>query len=235
MTFADRINAFNASLAFPYPLPEGVFVMNPFRENACATPASQAFYRKYYVDDQPRLAILGINPGRFGAGITGVPFTDPVRLAEVCDIHIPQCPPAHEPSSVFVYDLVAAMGGPEKFYSRWYINSVCPLGFVRKGPNGRQTNYNYYDNKALEASALPFILETLPRQLALGLDTRVCFCFGKDKNFRFLNRLNQKHGFFAKIIPLDHPRFIAQYRRAQMAEYVQRYCDLLRQAEDSLI
>ncbi len=33
-----------------------------------------------------RYLILGINPGRFGGGITGIPFTDPIRLQNICGI-----------------------------------------------------------------------------------------------------------------------------------------------------
>jgi len=32
----------------------------------------EAFYSKYYSDTQERILILGINPGRFGSGITGM-------------------------------------------------------------------------------------------------------------------------------------------------------------------
>ncbi len=32
----------------------------------------EAFYSKYYSDTQERILILGINPGRFGSGITGI-------------------------------------------------------------------------------------------------------------------------------------------------------------------
>jgi len=49
--------------------------MNPFRENPEALIVSGKFYKKYYNDNNPRFLILGINPGRFGAGVTGIPFT----------------------------------------------------------------------------------------------------------------------------------------------------------------
>lgn len=229
-TFAQKINSFNANLSFREPLPGGIGLMNPFKENDCATPASRAFYQKYYGDSAPRYAILGINPGRFGAGITGVPFTDPVRLAEKCDIHIPGCPHAHEPSSVFVYEVIAAYGSVTDFYASWYINSVCPLGFTRQNAQGRHVNYNYYDSAALKQAATPFIVQTLKEQIACGLDRRICFCFGMDKNYKFLNALNQEHNFFQQIIPLDHPRYIVQYRHSQMKEYAARYARLFRRA-----
>ena len=32
----------------------------------------EAFYSKYYSDSNERILVLGINPGRFGSGITGM-------------------------------------------------------------------------------------------------------------------------------------------------------------------
>src|SRR5690554_1690741 len=85
-TFADRAIAFNHSLHFEGDLPPGVGVMNPFSENPPAITASQEFYRRYYNDNSERHILIGINPGRFGAGQTGVPFTDPHRLRKDCGI-----------------------------------------------------------------------------------------------------------------------------------------------------
>jgi len=44
------------------------------------------FFKKYYNDRKHRTLILGINPGRFGAGVTGLTFTDPIRLEAECGI-----------------------------------------------------------------------------------------------------------------------------------------------------
>lgn len=233
-SFGKRIIAFNASLEYRGKLPAGVCIMNPFRENDCATPASEAFYKKYYADNNKRIAILGINPGRFGAGITGVPFTDPVRLAEACGINVASCPFAREPSSVFVYAIIKKYGGIGQFYSRYYINSVCPLGFTRENSAGRQVNFNYYDSRELEKLVTPFIISTLRKQIACGLETSLCFCFGKGKNYQFFKKINNEHGFFDKIEPLDHPRFIMQYKSGEMEEYAQNYARLFRQAAESL-
>jgi hypothetical protein len=115
-TFADKVIAFNKALHFEGRLPEGIRIMNPFRENEFALPISTTFYKKYYNDNNVRHLILGINPGRFGAGVTGVPFTDTKRLQSEC--HIPfKGKETHEPSSVFIYEMINAYGGPEAFYS----------------------------------------------------------------------------------------------------------------------
>lgn len=230
-TFGHKVIAFNASLRFDAALPKGIRVMNPFRENSCATPASTAFYNKYYNDYDSRGAIMGINPGRFGAGITGVPFTDPKRLAEYCHIHVAECPQAHEPSSQFVYDVINAYGGVETFYAKWYINSFCPLGFLKEGKNGRVVNYNYYDSAELTKIATPFIVDSIRKQLNFPLRAEVCFCLGNGKNFRFMEKLNAEYGFFKKIIPLPHPRFIIQYRTKEIGKYAREYVDALREYE----
>ena len=85
MTFADEILAFNKSLHIKSKLPDGVLVMNPFQDKT-AWALSRRFYKKYYDDSIQRALILGINPGRHGGGITGVPFTDPPKLETICGI-----------------------------------------------------------------------------------------------------------------------------------------------------
>lgn len=228
LSFGERIIAFNASLRFSGKLPPDIRIMNPFQDNEFATPASKAFYRKYYADSNMRGMILGINPGRFGAGITGVPFTDPKRMTGICQISMPNCPPAHEPSSEFIYEVVQAWGGPKKFYSKWYINSLCPLGFIKIGQAGKATNYNFYDSRELEEAALPFMLETFPRQLAFGIYRDVCFCLGSGKNADFLRRINKKYHFFGEIIALEHPRYIMQYKSKEKASYIEKYITTLK-------
>lgn len=220
-TFADRFIEFNKSLHLQSKLPRGIKVMNPFTDEL-ALDISSRFYKKYYSDNNLRFLILGINPGRHGAGCTGVPFTDTKRLASECDIDFPGLS-THEPSSVFVYEVVKAMGGAEAFYSKFYIQSVCPLGFTIRNKQGRDVNYNYYDNKKLENSVLPFIIENIHKQFELGIHPEIVFCFGTGKNYQFLLKLNEEHKFFKEIIPLEHPRYIMQYKSKSKADYIEKY------------
>lgn len=221
-TFAERVIAFNSSVDFTGALPAGVRIMNPFKENKNSLVISSAFYKKYYNDNNNRRLILGINPGRFGAGLTGVPFTDPKRLAEKCGLEFPG-PLAHEPSSVFMYNMIDAYGGPEAFYGRFYINSICPLGFTMKNDLGKEVNYNFYDSKALINAVHDFMVENIHQQIALGVSTDVCFCLGSGKNEKILLQLNAAHGFFKKIVALEHPRYVMQYKSKSMQEYIDKY------------
>ncbi len=117
-TFADRIIQFNRSLNPRLSLPEGIAIMNPFRDNPRALEISSQFYKKYYNDNNTR-------------------------------------------------------------------------------------------------------------KLILGIDTSVAFCLGSGKNYQVLSRMNEEHGFFEKLIPLEHPRFIMQYRSKQKQQYIQKYLDAL--------
>ncbi len=169
--------------------------------------------------------MLGINPGRLGAGATGIPFTDTKRLAEKCGLHISV--QLHEPSSVFVYEVIDAMGGAEVFYRHTYIHSVCPLGFVKQGKNGREVNFNYYDSPALEVAVRPFILQNLQQQIQFDVYTDRVFCLGMGKNFQFLQKINAEYRLFGDIVPLEHPRFIMQYKARYRSEYVAKYVQAL--------
>jgi hypothetical protein len=226
-SIAEKIIAYNQSLKLEIALPEGIRVMNPFRENLEALEVSTAFYRKYYNDNNPRRLILGINPGRFGAGVTGVPFTDTKRLYDICGIQIRNAS-THEPSSVFMYEMIDAYGGVKKFYADYYINSVCPLGFVKVNSKNREINYNYYDDRQLSEIITPFAVESIKTHISMGCLTDIGFCLGTGKNYDFLSRLNEQYKFFDKIIPLEHPRYIMQYKSARKREYISKYLKVLK-------
>jgi len=222
MTFADKIIQFNKQINFNGSLPDGIRIMNPFQENPQVNILMEQFYSKFYNDNNKRHLILGINPGRFGAGVTGIPFTDSKRLKSVCGINY-EGKETHEPSSVFVYEVIKAFGGVYEFYKRFYIHSVCPLGFTAIGNNGKEINYNYYDSKELTAAVYDFIIENIKKQIAFGVDKDTCFCFGNGKNEKFLRKLNESEGFFKNIVALEHPRFIMQYKAKSQEEYIDKY------------
>ncbi len=224
-TFADRMKAFNRSLHFDAPLPEGIAVMHPFRESEVALACADAFYEKFYADNESRRMLLGINPGRHGSGVTGVPFNDFKRLRGL-GIDVPEGLSSHEISSEFVGRVVAAMGGPEVFYGQVYVHSVCPLGFLKQSKTGSWVNYNYYDDSELQEAATPFILQTLKQQIALGCRTDKMVVMGK-KNADFLRKLNEREGLFDELVDVPHPRFVAQYKRRLMDEYVVQYAEAL--------
>jgi hypothetical protein len=179
------------------------------------------FYHKYYNDNYPRRIILGINPGRLGGGLTGIPFTDPVNLEKHCDIKN-TFDKKTELSSSFIYELINACGGPEIFYSKYFISSLSPLGFTKD-----EKNLNYYDDIRLQKKLESFMIESIHTQLKFTIDRSVAYCLGEGQNYKYLQQLNQKYNFFEKIIPLAHPRYIMQYKRKIKSEYILQYREAL--------
>lgn len=216
MVFADVVLDILSSFRIGKALPAGVEVLNPYRE-ATVMEICEAFYRKYYNDNSPRRVMIGINPGRFGGGVTGIPFTDPVKLSELCGIEN-NLGKRTELSADFIYRVISAYGGPYDFYSRFYVTAVSPLGFTMQGKN-----LNYYDLRELQEAVTPFAVRSMQRLLKAAIDHTKAYCIGEGENFKFLTALNRKHQWFEEIIPLAHPRFVMQYRRKQLEQYVGDY------------
>jgi hypothetical protein len=144
-----------------------------------------------------------------------------VQLSEVLGIthHLPMKP---ESSATFIYAVIDAYGGAYSFYRNFYVGSVCPLGFTREG-----NNCNYYDDPSLAKRMTPFIVASISAQVAAGADRKLAISLGEGKNYRFLSSLNDQHGWFEQIAALPHPRFVMQYKRKQLQQYLDKYLALL--------
>ena len=220
-TTADKILEFYKGLHPDWPLPDEFQLLFPF-DNKDTWNCVEHFYRKYFNDKNERKLILGINPGRFGAGITGVPFTDPKILKERCGIDNP-FPKKNELSAIFIYELVDGYGGTEPFYHDFFISSVCPLGFLKDG-----INCNYYDDKTLFRAVKSRIVNSIKSHFNIGIDRSKVFCLGKGTNYKYLNQLNEEYQFFGEVIPLPHPRWVMQYRRKKKEEIAIEIIEKLR-------
>jgi len=219
-SFADSVLSYYRNIEPPNKLPKDVEVMNPYKHPETFEVASK-FYQKYYHDENPRFICFGINPGRFGAGVTGVPFTDPIQLEVHCQIKN-ELEKKPELSSRFIYEMIHAFGGPQDFYAKFYISAVSPLGYVRNG-----INLNYYDIKNYKVLFESYAVTQIKKQLRFGISTETAFSIGKGENIKFLNWLNNKHQFFQEIIPLPHPRWVMQYRLRRKDIFIKEYVDAL--------
>lgn len=207
-------------------LPGEVAIMNPYLDPA-AWQLTERFYRKFYNDHYPRLLLFGINPGRFGGGITGIPFTDPVRLEADCGIRN-DLPRKSELSSAFMYQMMGSLGGVAAFYGRFLFTALSPLGFTMGGKN-----LNYYDRPDLLEAARPFIIRNVRAHVEIpGVTQSRCICIGEGKNLDFFRKLNEQEDFFPEILSLPHPRWIMQYRRKSLDEYIRLYADTLMKAAE---
>jgi hypothetical protein len=231
-SFADKVLQFNKSLDFKGKLPKGISIMNPFREDKKVNRVASQFYKKYYDDNgdppydtrhQPRQVRRRRNRYSFHRSETvGRKMRHPFH-GEL----------KHEPSSVFIYEMIDAFGGAESFYKQFYINSICPLGFTATNARGKEVNYNYYDSKELIAAVYDFMCDSISKQIAFGIDTGTGFCFGTGKNEKFLRELNEEKKYFKNIVALEHPRFIVQYKSKTKQDYIDKYVSSFRKVRQA--
>tara|TARA_Y100001978_G_scaffold198431_1_gene210874 strand:+ start:686 stop:1372 length:687 start_codon:yes stop_codon:yes gene_type:complete len=208
-------------------LPEKVRVMNPYQEeNPEVERLLQEYYSKFYSDHNPRGLILGINPGRLGAGQTGIPFTDTPALREHCQIETEI--ETRETSSEFVYKVVESYGGAQAFFGDWFIGAACPLGFLHFNEKGNWINWNYYDQEELYQAVKGYMIEQLRIQAELCGSPTKAVIWGTGKNYKYLKALNKEAQIFEELIPLEHPRYVMQYKRKQLDEYLSKFLRVLK-------
>lgn len=222
--FGERVIDFYQHLSSPEKyFPAGVESLNPY-----AVPEVReyikVFYRKFFFNNKERTFIFGINPGRSGGGTTGVQFTDPIALQEDCGIDN-ELPKKRELSSHFVYEAIRQWGGAEKFYMSFFLTAVFPMGLTRNGKN-----YNYYDDPSALPRVIPFIVESISRQIQFGANRRSVIVLGAGKNQSIFRNINNQYRFFKKIYVMEHPRYIMQYKRKDLKKYLGKYKKVLSEA-----
>lgn len=228
-TFSDNVLEFNEWLAnISLELFDNYAISNPFsgKNRVQIKEITNAFYKKYYNDNNKRYLILGSSPARKGTATTGIPFEDASHLYKETGIMIDNFY-INKSSSDFLYDVMEQYGGCEKFYKNFFMSFVCPLGIVNVNSKGNEVNSNYYENKKLENVLYNFIVDSLKKQIAFGIETSICYCIGSGENFKFLTKINEQYKFFDKIIALEHPRFIMQYNSKDRNKYLDKYINTL--------
>ncbi len=202
--------------------PGDIIVLDPYTEPEIRN-VYKKFYKKYFNDSKRRIIIFGINPGRFGGGITGIPFTDSFNLKKRCQIDS-NIPIKKELSSKFIYEMIDAFGSIHQFYKNFFISSICPYGFTLNGKN-----INYYDDIKLFDKWKNKIVEWIRFQIEHIGSNKTCVIIGKGKNQKFFELLNKEYKFFNEIIVLPHPRWILQYKSKEKKSYIESYIKSLKQ------
>jgi len=218
-TFGERVIKYFNSLNKSRKLPGGVKIINPYNSQKVKSIVRE-FFCKFYNDNNDRLFVIGINPGRFGGGLTGISFTDPVALRERCKIEN-DLGTRKELSSKFVYRIIERFGGVEKFFSKAFLTALYPLAIIKDGKN-----YNYYDGKSLSILLREEIIKSFSKQIGLGSRRDKAVILGK-RNAEFFMSMNKEHKFFDNVIVLDHPRYIMQYKLRKIDSYIADYLDVL--------
>lgn len=216
-SFADRAIEYFTSLKSPQRLPGGIQITNPFKKTNVRDVIVR-FYKKFFDDNNKRVYIIGINPGRFGGGLTGISFTDPVALRESCRIEN-DLGNQKELSSKFIYKVIEKYGGVKKFHSQYYLTALYPFAILKDGKN-----YNYYDSSNLYKRLTPAIMGSLKKQAGFGANKKYAVCLGK-KNAKYLIKINNELDLFKEIRILDHPRYVMQYRLKLVDSYIDNYLE----------
>ena len=215
MSFCSKAIKYFCNLNTPEINFSGIELMNPYKSQNVQTVIKK-FFTNYYQDEKLRLFMIGINPGRFGGGLTGIAFTDPVALRENCGIEN-KLGDRKELSSKFIYKLAEKTGGVENFFSTVFLTALYPFAITKDGKN-----YNYYDEKSIAEELLSEIILNIKKQIDFGARKDCAVLLGK-KNADYFIPINKEHGFFKKIVVLEHPRYIMQYKLKKLDHYLSKY------------
>jgi len=157
------------------------------------------FHKKYVQPNTPKIVICGINPGRYGAGKTGIPFIDFKSLSKIFpDIANYES----EKSAKFFFEIIEDFG-INKFYKSFHVTNISWYGFQHKENNIIGNNINYYD---LPFEIQNFLFDKFIEEMNfIKPDTIIPL---GTKVYWELLRLKAENKLKAKIdTPLQHPTY----------------------------
>lgn len=219
VSFSYKATKYFCNLKTPSSKYSGIQLINPYT-NGSVKEAVKKFYLKFYNDEKERLFVIGINPGRFGGGLTGIAFTDPVALREYCEIEN-SLGDRKELSSKFIYSVAERFGGTKNFFSQVFLTALYPFAITKDSKN-----YNYYDDKHLAESLRGEIIKNIKSQISFGARRDLAIILGK-KNAEYFSSINEENMFFKKLITLEHPRYIMQYKLKKKNFYINKYLRII--------
>ena len=127
-----------------------------------------------------------------------------------------------ELSSEFIYKVVEKFGGAEIFFTKYFLTALYPLAIIKDGKN-----HNYYDSKELYEIMKPLLTESVREQIKFGAEKSFAVSLGK-KNAKYLEEINTELNYFREIKVVVHPRFIMQYRRKRLHEFISKYLETIK-------
>ncbi len=99
------------------------------------------------------------------------------------------------------------------------------MGFVKDG-----RNFNFYDHPALLRDIKPFLIRSIEAQLGFGARLGAAIVLGTGRIKQVFEDLNRECDFFKAVHAVEHPRFIMQYRRRRLGDYLRKYSEVFEQA-----
>lgn len=112
---------------------KGITVLDGFNKNIDIV---RRYYQTVYSNEANRIVLCGINPGKNGAGKTGIPFLD---YKSVSHLFSGIGRYDREQSAQFILSIINEIGS-DSFYRSVYMTNISWFGFTKDGKN-----LNYYD------------------------------------------------------------------------------------------
>lgn len=175
------------------------------------------FHKRYVQPNSPKIVICGINPGRNGAGLTGIPFIDFKSLSKM----LPNIAKEEsEQSAKFFYSVIQEFG-IENFYQKFHVTNISWYGFSQID---KQKNVNY-DNISTEIAI--FLIEKFVEEMEF---INPDFIIPLSKNvFYELKSLKERNKIKAEIgTRLCHPSWISTYRSNDINLWTNKYVETLK-------
>ena len=152
------------------------------------------FYQRFYPDQFPKVVLCGINPGKLGAGKTGIPFMDFNSLSQIFnDIKRKDT----ERSAKFIFEVIKYFG-IDKFFENFYITNFSFMGF-KKNSN----NLNYYElpQSAVKTISEYFIYEMriVKPMYIIALSEVVLCSINSIPNFEKVNKNRLPHPYYCSF------------------------------------
>jgi hypothetical protein len=174
------------------------------------------FYRRYVKPNKPKIVLCGINPGRFGAGETGIPFFDFNSLSKILpninrnDI---------EKSAEFIYSVIEHFGVND-FFRQFYLTNISCIGFYSLKT---KININYYE---LPLRIQLFLFDYFSREMS-NINPKIIIPLGKEVEKNLKMDLKHERKINAEIgTRLPHPS--SKYAKKEdyiklLEQYINKY------------
>ncbi len=115
------------------------------------------FHKKYVQPNSPKVVICGINPGRYGAGKTGIPFIDFTSLSKM----LPNIDKEDSERSARFFFSVIEEFGIENFYQNFHVTNLSWYGFYQLD---KMKNVNY-DNTNIATEIQIFLIDKFVEEM----------------------------------------------------------------------
>lgn len=178
----DSLSATLAGMAFGPP------VAVTYRPLVYARPMWAEYVRRFGAAPG-RVLLLGMNPGPWGMGQTGIPFGEVPAVRDWLGLEQPIVAPADQHPKVPIEGLAcwrnevsgqrlwgwakARFGSPERFFAEFFVANYCPLSFVEdSGRNRTPDKLPKGERLPLEAAcdaALVEMVRVLQPRLVVGV------------------------------------------------------------------